>query len=217
VAVEGLIAMESSGANIKKILVSDLKVGMFVHKVESPSLSMPFLLHDYQVASQTDIQTLIDYAMETVYIDTSRGLDVGQSLPNPQAAPNTIRALVVDDSRIIRQIEVAVFKKIGGVEIDEAVDGMDALAKLTKNKYDIVLLDWMMPKMTGEQVLREIRGVAGPNKDTPILMVTAEVERKKIISVATLGISGYITKQFTAESLEEKIRGVMGKKKVVLG
>jgi two-component system chemotaxis response regulator CheY len=207
--------MKSSGGNIKKIPVSDLKVGMFVHKVESPSMSTPFMLSDYQVASQTDIQTLIDYAMETVYIDTSRGLDVGQSLPNPQA--NKIRALVVDDSRIIRQIEVAVFKKIGGMEIDEAVDGADALAKLTKNKYDIVLLDWMMPKMTGEQVLREIRGVAGPNKDTPVLMVTAEMERKKILSVASLGISGYVTKQFTAESLEEKIRGVMDKKRVVLG
>lgn len=207
--------MESSGENIKKIAVSDLKVGMFVHKVESPSMSTPFMLHDYQVASQTDIQTLIDYAMETVYIDTSRGLDVGQSLPvSPQAEPGNIKALVVDDSRVIRQIEKSVLDKIGGMEIDEAVDGMDALAKLTKNKYDIVLLDWMMPKMTGEQVLREIRGVAGPNKNTPVLMVTAEVERKKILSVATLGISGYVTKQFTAESLEEKIRGVLEKKKV---
>jgi two-component system chemotaxis response regulator CheY len=210
--------MENSGENIKKIAVSELKVGMFVHKVESSSTATPFMLHDYQVASQTDIQTLIDYAMETVYIDTSRGLDVGQSLPvSPQAEPGKIKALVVDDSRVIRQIEKSVLDKIGGIEIDEAVDGLDALSKLTKNKYDIVLLDWMMPKMTGEQVLREIRGAAGPNKGTPVLMVTAEVDRKKILSVATLGISGYVTKQFTAESLEEKIRGVLEKSKAPAG
>lgn len=129
-----------------------------------------------------------------------------------------MKALVADDSKLIRQIEVSVFAKIGGVEIDEAEDGADALKKLTENKYDIVLLDWMMPKMTGEQVLREIRGVAGPNKDTPVLMVTAEVERKKIIQLASLGISGYVTKPFTSESLEGHIKAILEKKKkVVLG
>lgn len=128
-----------------------------------------------------------------------------------------IKALVADDSRLIRQIQVSVFAKIGDVEVDEAEDGASALKKLTESKYDIVLLDWMMPKMTGERVLREIRGVTGPNKDTPVLMVTAEVERKKIISLAALGISGYVTKPFTAELLEEKIKAILGKKKVVLG
>ena len=128
-----------------------------------------------------------------------------------------IKALLVDDSRLIRQIEKSVFSKIGGVEIEEAVDGADALAKLTINKYDILILDWMMPKMTGEQLLREIRGAAGPNKDIPTLMVTAEVERSKILALAALKISGYVTKPFTAELLEEKIKAILGKKKVVLG
>jgi two-component system chemotaxis response regulator CheY len=127
-----------------------------------------------------------------------------------------IKALVVDDSKLVRQIELSVFNNIGGVEVDEAADGAEALEKLTNNKYDIVILDWMMPKMTGEQVLREIRGVKGPNKDTPVIMVTAEVERKKILTLASLGISAYVTKPFTADTLEEKIKGVIGKKKVVL-
>lgn len=213
--------MESAVENIRKIRISDLKVGMFVHKVESPNLAADVMFHGYKVASQKEIQTLADYGIETIYIDTSLGIDVGQPLPiDPQAGPKLlekIKALVVDDSRIIRQIEISVFTKMGVVEVDEAVDGMDALKKLTENKYDIVLLDWMMPKMTGEQVLREIRGVSGPNKNTPVLMVTAEVDRKKIISVATLGISGYVTKQFTAELLEEKIKGVLEKKKASAG
>ena len=127
-----------------------------------------------------------------------------------------MKALVVDDSKLIRQIEVSVFTKIGGVEVYEAEAGADALEKLTKNKYDVVLLDWMMPKMTGEQVLREIRGVNGPNRDTPVLMVTAEVERGKILTVVPLKISGYVTKPFTTELLEEKIKAILAKKKVVI-
>lgn len=213
--------MEIAVENIRKIQTSDLKVGMFVHKVESPDLSVDVMFHGYKVASQKEIQTLIDYGIELVYIDTSLGIDVGSSPPNgPQAGStqlNTIKALLVDDSRIIRQIEISVFTKIGGVELTEAVDGLDGLGKLKANKYDIVLLDWMMPKMNGEQVLKAIRTVAGPNKDTPVLMVTAEVERRKILSLATLGISGYVPKPFTAELLEEKIKAVLGKKKVVLG
>ncbi|MBF0635370.1 MAG: response regulator, partial [Nitrospinae bacterium] len=207
--------------HIRKIPTSELKVGMFVHKVESPDLSVDVMFHGYKVVSQKEIQTLGDYGIEMIYIDTSLGLDVGQSFPNDPVAesksPVKLKALLVDDSRIIRQIELSVLTKIGGFEIAEAVDGLDAIGKLKANKYDIVLLDWMMPKMNGEQVLRAIRTVPGPNKDTPVLMVTAEVERRKILGLATLGISGYVTKPFTAELLEDKIKGILGKKKVVLG
>lgn len=134
----------------------------------------------------------------------------------PGQTQTMTKALVVDDSRLVRTMVASVLEKMGDISFDEAGDGAEAVEKLTENKYDIVILDWMMPKMTGEQVLREIRGVKGPNKDTPVLMVTAEVERKKIISVASLGISGYVTKPFTAEILEEKIKGIIGKKKVSL-
>jgi two-component system chemotaxis response regulator CheY len=78
-----------------------------------------------------------------------------------------IKALLVDDSKLIRQVEKTVFAHIGGVEIEEAADGAEALGKLMIRKYDILILDWMMPKMTGEQLLREIRSVPGPNKDIP--------------------------------------------------
>lgn len=130
--------------------------------------------------------------------------------------PEMTKALIVDDSKLIRDIEKSVFAQIGGVETDEAADGAEALNKLTNNKYDILILDWMMPKMTGEQVLREIRGVPGPNKDIPTIMVTAEVKRHKILALAALKIHGYVTKPFTAELLEEKIKGVLGKKKLKL-
>jgi HD-GYP domain-containing protein (c-di-GMP phosphodiesterase class II) len=69
------------GASIKKIRTSDLRVGMFVHKAESPWLSTPFMFNGYEVVSEKEIQTLVDYEIDTVYIDISRGLDVGDAAP----------------------------------------------------------------------------------------------------------------------------------------
>ncbi len=84
--------MESAGGNIKKIRTSDLKVGMFVHKAESPWLSTPFMFDGYEVASQKEIQTLIDYDIQTIYIDTSRGIDVGDApRPIPQAETKRVQ------------------------------------------------------------------------------------------------------------------------------
>lgn len=86
------MAMADSGENIKKIRTSDLRIGMFVHKAESPWLSTPFMFDGYEVSSQTEIQTLIDYDIETVYIDLSRGIDVGET-PRPisQAATEGLK------------------------------------------------------------------------------------------------------------------------------
>ncbi|MBI5815462.1 MAG: DUF3391 domain-containing protein [Nitrospinae bacterium] len=64
---------------IKKIRTSDLRIGMYVHKVDSSWLSTPFMLGSFAVASQKDIQKLLDYEIGNVFIDTSKGLDVGEA------------------------------------------------------------------------------------------------------------------------------------------
>lgn len=85
--------MTSSSENIKKIRTSDLRVGMFVHKAENSWLSTPFMLDGYKVASQTEIQTLLDYDIQAVYIDTSLGMDVGEA---PRAELQTETRQVVE-------------------------------------------------------------------------------------------------------------------------
>lgn len=92
--------MDIAGGNIKKIRTSDLKVGMFVHKAESPWLSTPFMFDGYEVSSQTEIQTLIDYDIHTVYIDISRGIDVGEA-PKPILPAETERLQEKDTFTVI--------------------------------------------------------------------------------------------------------------------
>jgi HD-GYP domain-containing protein (c-di-GMP phosphodiesterase class II) len=90
----GRVMMKSAGENIKKIRTSDLRVGMFVHKAESPWLSTPFMFDGYEVASQKEIQTLLDYDIQTVYIDVARGMDVGEApRPAPQAETRQVKAM----------------------------------------------------------------------------------------------------------------------------
>ena len=82
--------MRNGSESIRKIRTSDLRVGMFVHKAESPWLSTPFMFDGYKLTSQTQIQTLLDYDIQTVYIDISRGMDVGET-PPPAPQPEIMR------------------------------------------------------------------------------------------------------------------------------
>ncbi|MBI4829151.1 MAG: response regulator [Nitrospinae bacterium] len=115
-------------------------------------------------------------------------------------------ALVADDSRLMRQMERTALSAAGFTVIDEAVDGEDALGKLMAKKYDLVILDYVMPKLTGAQALKELHEKTGPNKDTPVLMVTGESSREKVMEIARLKVSGYMVKPFTLDKLEARVR-----------
>lgn len=121
--------------------------------------------------------------------------------------PN-IRVLVVDDFATMRKIEKNILGQLGVKKVDEADDGSTALPKLQANQYDVVLLDWNMPTMTGLELLKAIR--ADENlKSIPVIMVTAEALKDNIVAAAQAGVNDYIVKPFTAASLEEKIKKVL--------
>lgn len=121
--------------------------------------------------------------------------------------PN-IRVLVVDDFATMRKIEKNILGQLGIKNIDEADDGSTALPKLQANQYDIVLLDWNMPTMTGLELLKAIRSDENL-KSIPVIMVTAEALKDNIVAAAQAGVNDYIVKPFTAASLEEKIKKVL--------
>ena len=103
------------------------------------------------------------------------------------------RVLVVDDESDIRMIiEAVIVSK--GYEVDTAFDGEDALVKLNQNKYDLVILDIMMPKLDGFGVLKEIRqrGLAS----LPVVMLTAKSTDKDVWKGYEEGVTYYITKPF---------------------
>ena len=115
--------------------------------------------------------------------------------------------LVVDDFSTMRRIVRNLLKELGFNNVQEAEDGVDALAKLRSNEFDFVVSDWNMPNMTGIELSREIRADA-KLKHLPVLMVTAEAKKENIIEAAKAGASGYVVKPFTAATLDEKLKKI---------
>jgi two-component system, chemotaxis family, chemotaxis protein CheY len=125
------------------------------------------------------------------------------------ADPN-MKFLVVDDFSTMRRIVRNLLKELGYSNVDEAEDGIDALAKLQRGGYDFVISDWNMPRMDGLTMLQSIRSDPALAR-LPVLMVTAEAKKENIIAAAQAGASGYVVKPFTAATLDEKLAKVFEK------
>ena len=100
----------------------------------------------------------------------------------------TFRLLVVDDFSTMRRIIKNILKQLGYVEIEEAEDGVQALAKLKERTFHFIISDWNMPNMTGLELLKNVRNDPA-YKDTPFLMVTAEAEKENIMVAVGAGVS----------------------------
>lgn len=115
-----------------------------------------------------------------------------------------IRILVVDDFPTMRRIVKNLLGDLGFSNIVEADDGETALPILKGGGIEFVVTDWNMPGMTGIDLLKAIRADASLAA-LPVLMVTAEADKSQIVEAAQAGVSGYIIKPFTAETLKEKL------------
>ncbi len=121
-----------------------------------------------------------------------------------------LKVLVVDDFATMRKIEKNILGQLGIKNVDEADDGSTALPKIQENNYDVVLMDWNMPQMSGLELLKAVR--SDPNtKNVPIVMVTAEALKDNIVAAAQAGVNDYVVKPFTAAVLEEKLNKVLKK------
>ncbi len=121
--------------------------------------------------------------------------------------PN-MRVLVIDDFATMRKIEKNILGQLGIKNVDEADDGSTALPKLKANQYDVVLLDWNMPNMTGLELLKAMRA-EDSLKSVPVIMVTAEALKDNVVAAAQAGVNDYVVKPFNAATLEEKLRKVL--------
>lgn len=118
--------------------------------------------------------------------------------------PKEIKILLVDDQPLIRKIVRDILAQLGYMNVEEAENGQDALAKLRMKKFDLIFLDWNMPVMQGIDVLRELRKMPS-YKDTPVIMLTAEAEKEKVITAIQEGVTNYIVKPFKPATLKEKL------------
>ena len=121
---------------------------------------------------------------------------------------SNMKVLVVDDFATMRRIVKNILTQLGYKNIIEADDGTTALDIIKQEKIDLIISDWNMPKMTGLDLLKNVRG----NPDTattPFIMVTAEAQQDNIILAVKAKVSQYIVKPFTADTLGEKIDKVL--------
>ena len=121
-----------------------------------------------------------------------------------------VKFLIVDDFSTMRRIIRNLLKELGYSNVDEAEDGVMALAKLRNESFDFVVSDWNMPNMDGLTMLQQIRADPALAK-LPVLMVTAEAKKENIIAAAQAGASGYVVKPFTAATLDEKLNKIFEK------
>ena len=123
------------------------------------------------------------------------------------AIDTSIKVLVVDDFATMRRIVKGVLKQLGFSSIEEAEDGSGALETLKKEKVGLIVSDWNMPKMTGLDLLKAVRG-DDELKGIPFIMVTAEGQKDNVVEAVKAGVSNYIVKPFTPETFSEKLEKV---------
>ncbi len=118
-----------------------------------------------------------------------------------------IHILVVDDASFIRDlVKRGVRAGFPGFAVTEASNGRQAKAKLVKGGFDIVLCDWEMPEMAGDELLEWMRSEPSL-ADTPFIMITSRGDKEHVVRALDLGATNYIVKPFT----NEKLLDVMGR------
>lgn len=118
-----------------------------------------------------------------------------------------LNVLIVDDAATMRRIVRSLLRELGIKNVREAEDGEVALEDLKRQRADLVVSDWAMPRMTGIELLRAIRQDEAL-KDTPVLMVTAESKKENIMEAVQAGVNNYIVKPFNSKTLEEKLHKI---------
>ncbi len=128
--------------------------------------------------------------------------------------PLDMRILLVDDFEMIRRMFTAELKKMGFTRIDQAVNGLEAIAKLHESvssgdPFKFVFCDWNMPEKSGLDVLVECRKTESLEK-IPFVMVTAESEHVKVVQALKAGANDYIIKPVSGVILQKKIMKLLG-------
>src|SRR5215211_4355950 len=110
--------------------------------------------------------------------------------------------LVVDDSGTMRKIIIRALNAAGLTETVEAGDGAEAITVFQKQPCKLVLTDWNMPNKSGLDLTRDIRALGSK---VPILMITTESEKGRVVEAIQAGITDYLTKPFTQDALQAKL------------
>jgi two-component system chemotaxis response regulator CheY len=118
----------------------------------------------------------------------------------------SIRALIVDDSSVMRKIVERCLRQAGMDlgQVLEASNGAEGLALVSANTFDLILSDINMPVMDGLEFVRRLKQMDNA-KNVPIVMITTEGGEKSVLEALSLGAKGYIRKPFTPDQVKEHV------------
>jgi DNA-binding response OmpR family regulator len=120
------------------------------------------------------------------------------------------KILIVDDEPRIRQV-VKEYANVNNYEVDEAGDGVEAIEKCESNKYDLIILDIMMPKLDGIEAAKKIKEY---NKNINIIMLSAKGEEYDKLLGFGIGADDYVTKPFSPKELMARVNAVLNRNNV---
>jgi two-component system, chemotaxis family, chemotaxis protein CheY len=120
----------------------------------------------------------------------------------------TFKIMTVDDFLSMRKIIMNLLKELGYTNVLEADSGVSAWKTLEETKVDFIISDWNMPKMSGFEFLKMVRGDDRFNK-IPFLMVTAESDKRSVVEAVKAGVTNYILKPFTPDKFKQKIEQIL--------
>jgi two-component system, chemotaxis family, chemotaxis protein CheY len=116
------------------------------------------------------------------------------------------RVLVADDSGVMRKIIIRALNSLGVTEITEAANGAEAIALFDGGGFDLVLTDWNMPQSSGLDVVRHIRAAGSK---VPVVLVTTEAEKARVVEAIEAGVDDYLAKPFEASALQAKLEALV--------
>jgi len=117
-----------------------------------------------------------------------------------------MRALVVDDSSVMRKLLVKALSETHFSEVDEVDDGEKAILACETTDYDLILMDNEMPNVTGIEATRDLRS---QGKDMPIVMMISESEKKLAVEAAMAGVQKIMVRPFDVNTVTRKINAML--------
>ena len=118
------------------------------------------------------------------------------------------QVLVVDDSKVMREMIVACLRPEPELAFTPAASGLEAIERLSLQRFDILLLDLNMPDIGGIEVVDFVRGQEGL-RELPIIVITTRGDEASRTKALRAGASRFMTKPFTPEGLLSEVRGVL--------
>lgn len=137
---------------------------------------------------------------------------------DPAAAPSPglpLSILAVDDNAVNLMVLDQILSTFGH-QVSKAASGHEALDRLSVAAFDLVLMDIQMPGMTGIEALTALRGAPGPNQDTPVIAVTADVLTRDHKAYVDLGFDGQVSKPVQIPALMAELAGLSDERTVLV-